>query len=168
MSLWHNIDKNFIQTNLLLQGVWSINVFAYIYDRILAPTTYIFFASALPVIAFGEQLSRDTGFFLHILGTEVENNWNNCYHFCFLMRLLVSVMILKELSFLRRWKLEHGGDFSFYCSLWYYTFRIWRATPSDTRSCRTNSNNVHLFIQLCEGKGRFGTETISGLGWMVI
>ncbi|VVA95286.1 unnamed protein product [Arabis nemorensis] len=27
---------------------------------ILTPTTYIFFASALPVIAFGEQLSRDT------------------------------------------------------------------------------------------------------------
>ncbi|XP_011014678.1 PREDICTED: boron transporter 4-like [Populus euphratica] len=27
---------------------------------ILAPTTYIFFASALPVIAFGEQLRRDT------------------------------------------------------------------------------------------------------------
>lgn len=34
--------------------------------RILAPTTYIFFASALPVIAFGEQLSRDTGLFLAI------------------------------------------------------------------------------------------------------
>lgn len=33
--------------------------------RILAPTTCIFFASALPVIAFGEQLSRDTGFGLH-------------------------------------------------------------------------------------------------------
>ncbi|KAJ1438272.1 Bicarbonate transporter, C-terminal [Sesbania bispinosa] len=28
--------------------------------RILAPTFYIFFASALPVVAFGEQLSRDT------------------------------------------------------------------------------------------------------------
>ncbi|KAF3328511.1 boron transporter 4-like protein [Carex littledalei] len=28
--------------------------------RILAPTTYIFFASALPVIAFGEQLSKET------------------------------------------------------------------------------------------------------------
>ncbi|XP_031257737.1 probable boron transporter 7 [Pistacia vera] len=28
--------------------------------RILAPTTYIFFASALPVIAFGEQLYRET------------------------------------------------------------------------------------------------------------
>ncbi|KAI5393847.1 boron transporter 4 isoform X2 [Lathyrus oleraceus] len=29
--------------------------------RIVAPTFYIFFASALPVIAFGEQLNRDTG-----------------------------------------------------------------------------------------------------------
>ncbi|KAI7727377.1 hypothetical protein M8C21_001355, partial [Ambrosia artemisiifolia] len=29
--------------------------------RILAPTAYIFFASALPVIAFGEQLNKDTG-----------------------------------------------------------------------------------------------------------
>jgi boron transporter len=29
--------------------------------RILAPTFYIFFASALPVIAFGEQLNRETG-----------------------------------------------------------------------------------------------------------
>lgn len=28
--------------------------------RLLAPTAYIFFASALPVIAFGEQLNRDT------------------------------------------------------------------------------------------------------------
>ncbi|CAK7326269.1 unnamed protein product [Dovyalis caffra] len=28
--------------------------------RILAPTTYIFFASAIPVISFGEQLDRDT------------------------------------------------------------------------------------------------------------
>ena len=31
--------------------------------RILAPTICIFFASALPVIAFGEQLSKDTGMF---------------------------------------------------------------------------------------------------------
>ena len=29
--------------------------------RILAPTLYIFFASAVPVIAFGEQLNKDTG-----------------------------------------------------------------------------------------------------------
>lgn len=31
------------------------------YYRILAPTLYIFFASAIPVIAFGEQLNRETG-----------------------------------------------------------------------------------------------------------
>ncbi|KVH99799.1 Bicarbonate transporter, eukaryotic [Cynara cardunculus var. scolymus] len=31
------------------------------FSRILAPTAYIFFASALPVIAFGEQLNKDTG-----------------------------------------------------------------------------------------------------------
>lgn len=30
-------------------------------SRILAPTTYIFFASAIPVISFGEQLERSTG-----------------------------------------------------------------------------------------------------------
>lgn len=37
-----------------------ISIF-FISTRIFAPTAYIFFASALPVIAFGEQLSRDTG-----------------------------------------------------------------------------------------------------------
>lgn len=31
--------------------------------RILAPAAYIFFASAIPVVAFGEQLSRETGHF---------------------------------------------------------------------------------------------------------
>lgn len=36
-------------------------LFDLVYFRILAPTTYVFFASALPVIAFGEQLSRETG-----------------------------------------------------------------------------------------------------------
>ena len=40
-----------------------ITLFAFCVS-ILAPTTYIFFASALPVIAFGEQLSRDTGLFV--------------------------------------------------------------------------------------------------------
>ncbi|XP_042496241.1 boron transporter 4-like [Macadamia integrifolia] len=36
---------------------WIVGIFSI---RILAPTAYIFFASALPVIAFGEQLSRET------------------------------------------------------------------------------------------------------------
>lgn len=37
---------------ICIVGIWII--------RILAPTMYIFFASALPVIAFGEQLSTAT------------------------------------------------------------------------------------------------------------
>lgn len=40
---------------------WSLNNLVNQCNRILAPTAYIFFASALPVIAFGEQLNRDTG-----------------------------------------------------------------------------------------------------------
>ena len=34
--------------------------------RLLAPTMYIFFASALPVIAFGEQISNETGWCLFL------------------------------------------------------------------------------------------------------
>lgn len=45
---------NFLQCSNLPDVVFACS-------RILAPTMYIFFASALPVIAFGEQLSRDTG-----------------------------------------------------------------------------------------------------------
>ncbi|KAM0017959.1 putative bicarbonate transporter [Helianthus debilis subsp. tardiflorus] len=37
---------------------WTCGICAGI--RILAPTMYIFFASAIPVISFGEQLERDT------------------------------------------------------------------------------------------------------------
>lgn len=47
---------------LLLQSINYNLIFIVLYlFRILAPTAYIFFASALPVIAFGEQLSRETG-----------------------------------------------------------------------------------------------------------
>ncbi|RAL47446.1 hypothetical protein DM860_013411 [Cuscuta australis] len=37
--------------------------------RILAPTTYIFFASAIPVISFGEQLERNTDGFITAVQT---------------------------------------------------------------------------------------------------
>lgn len=37
---------------------------AIFFVRILAPTTFMFFTSALPAIAFGEQLSKETGFWL--------------------------------------------------------------------------------------------------------
>ncbi|KAE8657931.1 hypothetical protein F3Y22_tig00116976pilonHSYRG00129 [Hibiscus syriacus] len=48
--------------------------------RILAPTAYIFFASALPVIAFGEQLSRDTDGTLGNIGFH-SYLWSHSLHF---------------------------------------------------------------------------------------
>ncbi|RVX18344.1 Boron transporter 1 [Vitis vinifera] len=39
---------------------WVILPFLFSIKKILAPTTYIFFASAIPVISFGEQLERYT------------------------------------------------------------------------------------------------------------
>ncbi|XP_022855721.1 boron transporter 1-like [Olea europaea var. sylvestris] len=51
--------KNDLKRRLLCyRQDWSGGLRAGI--RILAPTTYIFFASAIPVISFGEQLERDT------------------------------------------------------------------------------------------------------------
>lgn len=51
--------KNDIQNRLLCyKQDWSGGFKAGF--RILAPTTYIFFASAIPVISFGEQLERNT------------------------------------------------------------------------------------------------------------
>lgn len=50
----HTFRKLYLSNELVL-SFFSNN------DRLLAPTTYIFFASALPVIAFGAQLNRDTG-----------------------------------------------------------------------------------------------------------
>ena len=44
----------------LASGVVFLLMFSLVF-RILAPTTYIFFASAIPVISFGEQLERSTG-----------------------------------------------------------------------------------------------------------
>jgi hypothetical protein len=52
--------------------------------RILAPTTYIFFASAIPVISFGEQLERNTGI-----------NMNSARNFFFF--LLLNILFLKKL-----------------------------------------------------------------------
>ncbi|KAF9685256.1 hypothetical protein SADUNF_Sadunf03G0035800 [Salix dunnii] len=47
---------------------------------ILAPTTYIFFASALPVIAFGEQLRRDTDGSLSTVETLVSTSLCGIIH----------------------------------------------------------------------------------------
>uniref|UniRef100_A0A7N0ZTV1 Bicarbonate transporter-like transmembrane domain-containing protein n=1 Tax=Kalanchoe fedtschenkoi TaxID=63787 RepID=A0A7N0ZTV1_KALFE len=56
---FQGIVKDFKQRKPYYKDDWSSGLHSGI--RILAPTTYVFFASALPVIAFGEQLSRETG-----------------------------------------------------------------------------------------------------------
>ncbi|GLT83794.1 hypothetical protein SLE2022_020650 [Rubroshorea leprosula] len=48
--------------------------------RILAPTTYIFFASAIPVISFGEQLERNTGGTLTAVQTLVSTALCGIFH----------------------------------------------------------------------------------------
>jgi len=47
--------------------------------RILAPTLYIFFASAVPVIAFGEQLSKDTGWLSYSHHQDEYLIWGYCH-----------------------------------------------------------------------------------------
>ncbi|XP_071731685.1 probable boron transporter 2 [Rutidosis leptorrhynchoides] len=55
---FRGIKKDLKGRLLCYKQDWSGGIRAGI--RILAPTTYIFFASAIPVISFGEQLERDT------------------------------------------------------------------------------------------------------------
>ncbi|XP_076922662.1 putative boron transporter 2 [Bidens hawaiensis] len=55
---FRGIKKDLKGRLLCYKQDWTSGIHAGI--RILAPTTYIFFASAIPVISFGEQLQRDT------------------------------------------------------------------------------------------------------------
>ncbi|KAJ9568120.1 hypothetical protein OSB04_004086 [Centaurea solstitialis] len=55
---FHGIRNDLKGRLLCYKQDWTGGIRAGI--RILAPTTYIFFASAIPVISFGEQLERDT------------------------------------------------------------------------------------------------------------
>lgn len=55
---FRGIKKDLKGRLLCYKQDWSGGIRAGV--RILAPTTYIFFASAIPVISFGEQLERDT------------------------------------------------------------------------------------------------------------
>ncbi|KAL9998965.1 putative bicarbonate transporter [Helianthus debilis subsp. tardiflorus] len=55
---FRGIKKDLKGRLLCYKQDWTSGIRAGI--RILAPTTYIFFASAIPVISFGEQLERDT------------------------------------------------------------------------------------------------------------
>jgi hypothetical protein len=59
MGPFHGITQDFKGRLEVYKQDWACAISTGF--RIFAPTFYIFFCSALPVIAFGEQLYRDTG-----------------------------------------------------------------------------------------------------------
>lgn len=116
-------------------------------NRILAPTTYIFFASAIPVITFGEQLERDTGttttlLLLHLLSLILVRDVNLCVFvsFCYLVR----------------WEDNSCSNLSFNCIMWSDTFHYRRPAIVDSRCCRAYCYNVHLHVQLRQKQTRLG------------
>lgn len=121
-----------------IMNLHSYTLFCLNNDRILAPTTYIFFASALPVIAFGEQLSRDTG-----------SSFASAASFLILWLKFIIILLRMNLSivyFVGRWKIEHSRNTSFNGHMWNHTFNYWRAATTYCRSCRTNHHHVYLFV----------------------
>lgn len=130
---------------------------------------YIFFASALPVIAFGEQLSRDTGaslswnadkrnislsFCLYFIS--INWKWGSYFNLFFLQILIVF-----------RWKIEHRGNISLNCAVWNYPLNLWGTAFVDFRSGRTNCYNVHLLVQFLPRPARVRRRSLFSLGWMV-
>lgn len=129
--------------------------------RILAPTTYIFFASAIPVISFGEQLERNTGksyfflFFLECLCTLV--SLFQC-HFSNQMHYLITYY---------RWNFNCSSNSRINGPLWCHPLNYWRTTLAHTRSCWTNSIDVYIHVWLCEGQEGFGEGTLFSMDRMV-
>ncbi|KAF5934770.1 hypothetical protein HYC85_025899 [Camellia sinensis] len=80
----------------------EVAILKFIYFRILAPTTYIFFASALPVIVFGEQLNRETDGSLSIVDTLASTDVCGIIHSIFtriageLFGTLIAVLFMQE------------------------------------------------------------------------
>lgn len=127
--------------------------------RILAPTTYVFFASALPVIAFGEQLSRETG---KQFSTMLVLNQNYRY-----LQIYFLLIVAYEYFHYHRWEFKHCGNSYVYGLVWYLAFHFWWTTSADIRSCRAHGYNVQLFVQLRQRKTGSWTPFVSSLGWLV-
>jgi hypothetical protein len=136
--------------------------------RIFAPTTYIFFASAIPVISFGEQLDRDTSKrCLHCDDNQLL--WSGeitlrCILFPF---LFCSLYMELSLLCLTRWTPHSSTNVGIHIIVWDSTLAFWWATASYSRRGRTDGYHVYVHVQLCERSKRDWTETFPGLDWMV-
>jgi len=115
---------------------------------------YIFFASALPVIAFGAQLSTATSKALPCA--------------TMLVRPVYHKSSNKTIYFRYRWYSHNSWNIGIDCDMWHHTFNSWRAAFIDCWSCRTNYYHVHLSLQLCQKSASSGWEAIFGVGWMVM
>lgn len=119
---------------------------------ILAPTMYIFFASALPVIAFGEQLSKETG--------RQDFPWSKY------TRSRSKVQVDIELTCCR-WSSEHGWNLSLHSYLRHPALDTWWAADVNRRSRGADCNHVHVSLQFRQRAWRSGSASLLGLGRMV-
>jgi len=130
----------------IMSCIYQQNFDSCFFGSTWAPTFYIFFASALPVIVFGQQLHRDTGktisFYQH------SNIWANSYcHLVDTKSWLMFLLVSFHMVFFDRWNYGHSGNNGIYCYLWNYPLNIWWPTFVDFRSCWTHCHNVHLLVQ---------------------
>jgi hypothetical protein len=141
-------------------------------SRIFAPTTYIFFASAIPVISFGEQLDRDTSkLYLHC-----EDNCNcdlqksllrfSLYAFLF-CSFYIKLRELHMLLCLVRWTPHSSTNVGIHFVVWDSSLVVWGAATAYSWRRRTNGYHVYVYVQLCKRSKRDWTKTFPGLDWMV-
>lgn len=118
--------------NLFLDAITYIvsSLTNFDFCRILAPTTYIFFASAIPVISFGEQLERSTGM-LSFLCIEI---------------IIYGVDLTYITKNTCRWVNNCSSNSGFNCIMWDYALYNWRPTPANSWSCRTNCAYVYIHV----------------------
>lgn len=123
--------------------------------RILAPTTYIFFASAIPVISFGEQLERNTG--------ELNYNLKSRHVVCCNL-IHVTYLCLHGFG---RWCSNSSSNSGIDCTLWHHTLHHRRTASADSWSRRAHRAHVHLHVQLRQRSCRSRSKHVPGMDGMV-
>lgn len=67
-----------------------------------------------------------------------------------------------------RWFFDCSSYSSINSNMWHYPFNLWRTAAAHSRGSWTNSSNVHIYVQLCQGEERIGTQTLLGVDSLVI
>lgn len=56
-----------------------------------------------------------------------------------------------------RWKFDCSTNSCIDSTMWNHSFTCWRTAIAHTWSCRANSIDVYVYVQLCKGPKRFGS-----------